>query len=149
MSSLRDKWLRIAQLAATVDLGSARTAEMRELAALAGEAAREALDAETRVDASPDTERTPIPLTTAKTYFIQDTRQYVGNSVLWWRVDGHGYTCELSEAWEVSEEEARRIERTRGTDKAWPAHVVRAAASTHVDMQKLRRIPTPGDDHVG
>ena len=61
MSSLRGKWLRIAELAATVDLGSARTPEMRELAALAGEAAREALDAETRADTGPDTERTPIP----------------------------------------------------------------------------------------
>lgn len=48
MSSLRGKWPRIAELAATVDLGSARTPEIRELAALAGEAAREALDAEAR-----------------------------------------------------------------------------------------------------
>jgi hypothetical protein len=73
------------------------------------------------------------------TFFIQDSRQYVGNSVLWWRVDGHGYTCELSEAWEVDEEKARQIERGRDTDKAWPADVVRAAASTYVDMQRLRR----------
>lgn len=76
-----------------------------------------------------------------KTYFIQDTRSYVGNSVMWWRVDGHGYTCHLEDAWEVDEEKARRIERGRDTDKAWPADIVRAAASMHVDAQRLPERP--------
>lgn len=74
----------------------------------------------------------------AKTYFIQDTRQFVGNAVLWWRVDGCGYTTELDEAWEVDEQKARSIERSRDTDKAWPADVVRKAARQYVDMQRLR-----------
>lgn len=73
----------------------------------------------------------------SKTYFIQDTRSYVGNSVLWWRADGKGYTTDLEDAWEVDEDKACRIERNRETDKAWPADVARAAARTHVDVQRL------------
>ena len=84
-----------------------------------------------------------------KTFFIQDTRQYVGNCVYWWRIDGKGYTCHLDDAWEVGEEEARSIERSRGTDKAWPADQVRKAASLQVDMQRLRNVSaaTAGAPH--
>ena len=31
-------------------------------------------------------------------YYIQDPRQCVGNSALWWRKGGHGYTCDLRQA---------------------------------------------------
>jgi hypothetical protein len=71
-------------------------------------------------------------------FYIQDTRQYVGNSVLWWRVNGAGYTTELEEAGEYPEDEARRIEANRSTDKAWPCEAVRACASTHVRGERLR-----------
>lgn len=74
-----------------------------------------------------------------RTYFIQDTRSYTGNSVVWWAKDAHGYTSNLNDAWEVDEDEARRIERNRDTDKAWPADVVRAAVTPHVDIQRLPR----------
>lgn len=73
------------------------------------------------------------------TYFIQDTRQYVGNCVLWWAKDGAGYTTHLDEAWEVEEAKAREIESNRSTDKAIPAKLARASASIQVDMQRLAR----------
>lgn len=73
------------------------------------------------------------------TYFIQDTRQHVGNCMLWW-ANGGGYTTHLDEAREYTEKEACSIERTSGTDKAWPADQVRAAASLQVDVQRLRRV---------
>jgi predicted RecA/RadA family phage recombinase len=72
-------------------------------------------------------------------YYIQDARGYVGNSVLWWAVDGAGYTCDLSKAWKLPKQKADSIARGRETDVAWPASVVEAAATTHVDMQRLRR----------
>lgn len=81
---------------------------------------------------------------TVKTFFIQDTRQYVGNCVLWSK-DGHGYTCYLDEAWEVDEAKARSIERSRETDKAWPADQVRAAICQMVDMQRLRSVAAKAD----
>lgn len=46
----------------------------------------------------------------------------------------------LDEAKEYTEEEARRIERNRDTDKAWPADQVRTAASLQVDVQRLGRV---------
>ena len=39
-------------------------------------------------------------------YYIQDTRSVCGNSVVWWRVDGCGYTSNLDEAWRVGREQA-------------------------------------------
>lgn len=71
-------------------------------------------------------------------YCIQDTRSYVGNAVIWWRVSGNGYTCHVDEAWIVGEEEAKHIEASRGTDKAWPIEKIEAAMSLHVDAQRLR-----------
>lgn len=74
-------------------------------------------------------------------YYIQDTRSYVGNCAIWWRSEGKGYTCHIEEAGEFDEDEARNIERSRKSDKAWPVDTVRAAASMMVDMQRLRRCP--------
>ena len=74
-----------------------------------------------------------------KTYFIQDTRQYVGNCMLF-HAKSNGYTTHLDEALECGEEEARAIKRNRNTDKAWPAEQIRAAASVQVDVQRIRPI---------
>lgn len=42
-------------------------------------------------------------------YFIHDrTRGFVGNSMMWWRVNHCGYTCDITDAHRFSEEEARR-----------------------------------------
>jgi len=71
-------------------------------------------------------------------YYIQDTRQYTGNSVQWWRTGGNGYTCDLKQAWRVSAEQAQSIIRCRDTDKAWPCDEIDAEAQIHFDMQRLR-----------
>lgn len=72
-------------------------------------------------------------------YYIQDTRSYVGNSVLWWAVDAKGYTVDINKAWKVSKDEALRIIR-RETDKAWPVSEVNKHIRQHVDMQDLRGV---------
>lgn len=37
-------------------------------------------------------------------FYIQDTRTVVGNSAMFWRPEGKGYTCNLNEAWKVTGE---------------------------------------------
>jgi hypothetical protein len=66
-------------------------------------------------------------------YYIQDTRSYCGNSVMWWRVDGHGYTSNLEEAWKVP-----ATWKGRDTDKLWPCADIDAGATRQFDMQLLR-----------
>lgn len=73
-----------------------------------------------------------------KLYYIQDRRTYVGNSVLWWRVDGCGYTTDLDQAWQVDAEDAASIVRNRpDIDKAWPVELIDKLVKKHVDMQTL------------
>lgn len=65
-------------------------------------------------------------------FYIQDTRQYVGNCVLWWAHERKGYTTEIDKAGVFTEEEAHEITRNRKTDRAWPKDVVDARVSHHV-----------------
>jgi cell division ATPase FtsA len=73
-------------------------------------------------------------------YYIQDTRSYCGNSVMWWAVDGHGYTSDIAKAWKVSKHYAERMIRSRDTDKAWPVSEVNKHIRQHIDHQDLRDV---------
>lgn len=68
-------------------------------------------------------------------YYIQDTRTYVGNSVMWWRKNGEGYTTNLEEAWKVP-----GTWKGRDTDKLWPCDEIDKRATLQFDMQLLREI---------
>jgi hypothetical protein len=68
-------------------------------------------------------------------YYIQDTRNYVGNSVLWWRVNGQGYTTNLDEAWRVP-----ATWKGRPSDKLWPCAEIDARTTRQFDMQLFREI---------
>lgn len=76
-------------------------------------------------------------------YYIQDTRQYVGNCILWWAHGDRGYTTEIEKAGIYSEEEALDRMRNRGTDKAWPKHGVDAHVVRHVRIEGLRDAVKP------
>jgi hypothetical protein len=71
-------------------------------------------------------------------YYVQDGRGCVGNSVLWWAIGGHGYTCDLRKAWRVSEEKALQLSRSRNTDIAWPCGLIDERVESHFDSEKLR-----------
>lgn len=73
--------------------------------------------------------------TQGEKFYIQDTRSYCGNSVMWWRVDGNGYTSNLDEAWQVSGDW-----KGRNTDKLWPVVEINARATRQFDMQLFREI---------
>jgi hypothetical protein len=63
----------------------------------------------------------------------------VGNSSLFWRVDGCGYTVNLDEAWKVSAERAAEICRSR-PEEDFPVSyaILESLARRHVDIQALR-----------
>ncbi len=71
-------------------------------------------------------------------FYIQNTG-FQGNCLKWWRVDGHGYTCNLEEAWKVTESKALDICSSRPKeDIPWPADYIEASARRHVDCEVLR-----------
>lgn len=75
------------------------------------------------------------PLVDDALYYIQDSRSYVGNCVLWWRASGAGYACDIDDAGKYPGAEARSL---RDTDIPWPADFVLARVARYVDMQRLR-----------
>lgn len=95
--------------------------QLREIATLA----LEALDARCEPPAEPR-------------FYIQHTKHYAGDYVLWWGPKQNGYTFDLDKAGLYTEEEAKRIEALRGQEKAWPEAMVRRAATKSVSIEYLR-----------
>ena len=78
-------------------------------------------------------------------YYIQN-KGYVGNSLLWWRKDGQGYTCDLNEAWRVTRVEAERICRDRPKEDIMRSVAkMDALVQRHVDMQDLHKAAVEDD----
>lgn len=72
-------------------------------------------------------------------FYLQDSRSFVGSNVMWWAKDGNGYTTDLSKAHHYSIAEAQAQHTMRGTDIPWPSAYVDPRARLVVDMQYLRR----------
>lgn len=72
-------------------------------------------------------------------YFIQDTRSYVGNCVLWWRAGGRGYTTDINKAGRFDHSEAMAQHNMRETDKPWKCSDIEPLARATIDMQDLKR----------
>lgn len=70
-----------------------------------------------------------------KSYYVQDARSYVGNSVLWWALGGNGYTCDITKAHKYKGKEIKK--NWRDTDIIWESEYVEKNISQHVDMQRL------------
>jgi hypothetical protein len=68
-------------------------------------------------------------------YYLQDTRQIVGNCALWWKLNGQGYTCNLDEAWKIDPNIYGAP--PRDTDVFRLCSEVDALAKRHVDVQQL------------
>lgn len=81
-------------------------------------------------------------LVASQLYYIEDTRQVVGNCVLWWGKDRAGYFCALDDAGLYSGMEAADIVglRSEKTDVAWPRELVEASAVRHVRSEPLSRL---------
>lgn len=76
---------------------------------------------------------TPVP----QFYYIQDSRRYVGNSAVWWRERGEGYTTNLAEAMKVTGDWVGRP-----SDILWPVDEIDALSRTirQFDVQNFRDI---------
>ncbi|MBH1529892.1 hypothetical protein I5T99_12595 [Stenotrophomonas maltophilia] len=71
-------------------------------------------------------------------FYIQDTRQFVGNCPVWWGPNGGGYVTRLDEAGRYTEQEAITQNRTRTSDIPWPCAEIDALARRTVDCQHMR-----------
>lgn len=72
-----------------------------------------------------------------KNYYVQDKRNYVGNAVLWWGIDGNGYVTDLSKAHKYTYSEIQKFQ-PRDTDIIWESEHVETAIRQYVDMQGLQ-----------
>ena len=71
-----------------------------------------------------------------KKYFLQDSRNYVGNSVLWWALGSEGYTTDIAKAEKYTAKEIKE-KSLRETDVVWDSEHVEKNIKSYVDMQCL------------
>jgi len=76
-------------------------------------------------------------------YYLQDSRAYVGISLLWHRKFGAGYTTDLGEAHVFTKREALAAHANRDSDVPWPKSYIDARATLHVDAQRVRQGELP------
>ena len=72
-------------------------------------------------------------------FYLQDSRSYCGNDVMWWAKDGKGYTADLSKACIYTKDEAVRQHKERETDIPWPKSYIDQKTRPAVDMQYISR----------
>ena len=68
-------------------------------------------------------------------YYIQDSRNYVGNCILFWAKNNSGYTTNINDAGLYDEESAKSICKNRKSDIAWPENYVLKHTQITCDMQ--------------
>lgn len=71
-----------------------------------------------------------------KSYYIQDRRSFLGNSVVWWALNGCGYTSDITKAQKYTKDEVAR-RSWRDTDIIWFSDHVEQHIKQHVDSQYL------------
>lgn len=72
-------------------------------------------------------------------YYLQDSRTYVGNSILWWAKNSSGYTTNIEEAELFNEEEVMKLFKNRITDVPWKKEDVEKAIIKIIDSQYLKK----------
>ena len=71
----------------------------------------------------------------SRQFYLQDSRSYVGNDILFWAKDGKGYTTDLSNAHIYTKEEAVEQHKSRETDIPWPKDYIDTRTRPAADMQ--------------
>lgn len=72
-------------------------------------------------------------------FYLQDSRSYVGNDMVFWCKDGGGYTTDVSKAGVWTKDDAQAQHNMRETDIPWPKEYIDAKTRPAVDMQYVRR----------
>lgn len=70
-------------------------------------------------------------------FFVRDTRQIVGNCLVFWRKEGQGYTTDLDDAMLVDGDW-----KERETDVLLSEELMRKLAKPRVDHQDLPSLPS-------
>lgn len=73
-----------------------------------------------------------------KMYYVQDSRNYVGNAVLWFGLNNNGYVTDLSKAQKYTWEQIQKF-NLRETNIIWDSEHVENAIRQYIDMQGLNR----------
>lgn len=68
-------------------------------------------------------------------FYLQDSRSFVGNDMVFWVKDGNGYTTDVSKAHVYSRNEALDMHQARNSDIPWPKAYIDAATRPAVDFQ--------------
>lgn len=72
-------------------------------------------------------------------FYLQDTRSYVGNSVVWWSNGGSGYTTCINRAQKFTKKQADNLHKERLSDLPWPVEYIDQRVKQHIDMQDLEK----------
>lgn len=72
-------------------------------------------------------------------YYIQDSRDHVGNDMLFWAIDGKGYVTDMRKAHVYTKAEAVAQHERRITDIPWPKAYIDSKTRPAVDMQYVKR----------
>ena len=75
----------------------------------------------------------------ADDFYLQDSRSYVGNDMLFWAKDGKGYTTDIRNAHVYTKDKAVAQHQSRETDIPWPKGYIDAKTRPAVDMQYVKR----------
>lgn len=71
----------------------------------------------------------------ADLFYLQDSRSYTGNDMIWWRPNGVGYTTDLRQAAVYTKEEAQARHDFRNTDIPWPKAYIDERTRPAMDFQ--------------
>jgi hypothetical protein len=71
-------------------------------------------------------------------FYLQDSRSYTGNCMMWWAVGG-GYTSRLGDAAVYTLEAAQTLHNARETDIPWPKEYIEQRTALTVDHQYCKR----------
>lgn len=72
-------------------------------------------------------------------FYLQDSRSYVGNDVLFWAINGKGYTTDVRKAHVYTKAEAVKQHNSRPSDIPWPKDYIDEKTHPAVDMQYIKR----------
>lgn len=67
-------------------------------------------------------------------FYLQDSRTYVGNDMVWWAKDGNGYTTDLRKAHLFTAQDVAKGV-SRADDIFWPASYINSLSRPAVDHQ--------------
>ncbi len=70
-------------------------------------------------------------------YYLQDSRNYSGNDLLWWGKNGAGYVTDLRKAQTFTRLEALQQNTARETDIPWPKNYADVHIKYAVDSQDV------------